>query len=304
MFRAELAAEVIVDAERTVGHRHGRVEVIAAAEVEPGPDRSDRVGRVLGTVVIDEEAAAPAHVPLGAEEPVVDAVVGVRGLDVDDLAEQALADHVEQGQVVLAEAPVLEHHAGDARGLVGVDEPPALLEGHGRRHLDRGVLLVLHRADGHGRVPVPRGGDDDGIDVLAPQQPLEILGPLGIALRLGPAGLDDHVPGLGQRVEVDVAEGRELEAGHQQQVREERPAAVAGADDAEADGPGRWFGLLEERRVAPEIGQKGAGGRGAAHLEEFPAVHALGHIDISFKKGDMIPVPHLSTRSLNPHSSR
>ena len=108
---------------------------------------------------------------------------------VDDLAEQALPDHVEHRQVVLAVAPVLQHHVWDPVCLVRIHQAPALVESQCGRDLARSVLAGLHAVDGHDRVPLPRRGDDHRVEVIARHEALEIVFVAGVAFRPGPSEL-------------------------------------------------------------------------------------------------------------------
>ena len=167
---------------------------------------------------------------LRVEEPVVDAVVGVGAVAVDDLAEQALADHVQHGQVVAAEAPVLEHHAGDAGLFVGVDQIPAFFQGIGRGNFDGGVFPGFHGINRHGRMPLPVCGDNDGIQVIPVHQFFKGIFVFEVGLRLGSSGLDDHIHRQIQMGFLDIAEGRDLHILHTQQDVHQGAAPIPGAD--------------------------------------------------------------------------
>ena len=103
---------------------------------------------------------------------------------VDDLAEEALADHVQHGQVVATETPVLEHHTGNAGGLVRFHQIPTFVKGQRTGDLDRHIFAGLHRGDGHLGVPLPGRGDDDGVEIGAFQQTHVILFAASIQLGL------------------------------------------------------------------------------------------------------------------------
>ena len=51
-----------------------------------------------------------------------------------------------------------------ASGFGGIDEIPALLQCCTGGDLDGSMFAILHGADCHGNVPVPRGGDVDDVE--------------------------------------------------------------------------------------------------------------------------------------------
>ena len=91
-------------------------------------NRAEGVGGVLIGVPLDEVPGGPAGVAILVPEPVVDAIVGMGAMTVDHLAEQARANHVEDGEIVAAEAPVFEHHARHFGAFVRVE--PVANTGH------------------------------------------------------------------------------------------------------------------------------------------------------------------------------
>ena len=52
---------------------------------------------------------------------------------------------------------------------------PTLVIGERAGHFDRGVLARQHGGDGHGRVPFPRAGDQNGVEIVALEQPFEVV---------------------------------------------------------------------------------------------------------------------------------
>ncbi len=123
------------------------------------------------------------------------------------------------------------------------------------RLLDIDILARLAGVDGLQGVPVVGCGDDDGVHVLEFEQLAVVLEPLG-------AGADL----LRREVEVglvDVADGDDLGVGLLEEAVEHLVAAVAQADEAEADA------VIGAEDAEGREGRGGAdGGEGAG---EFPA---------------------------------
>ena len=128
---------------------------------------------------------------------------------VHDLAQQALADHVEDRQVVAAIAPVLQHHVGHAGLFVRIDQFPALLERERRGHLAGGVLAGLHGIHRHRDMPLPRGRNDHRVEVVAGHHSLEVVLVPRISFGFGPAGLLHARLGCRHPRDVDVANRRD-----------------------------------------------------------------------------------------------
>ena len=90
--------------------------------------------------------------------PEVVEVVDVSTLATQHFSEDAVLRHVERVEFIPVVAAVLENHAVEARLLREVDEFPALLKVHGRRHLDSRVLAIQKGALGNGEMVIPVGG--------------------------------------------------------------------------------------------------------------------------------------------------
>ncbi len=212
------------------------VVIVAAADIHPAQDRALLMGRILVPVVAEEILSCPpVKAGVRVEEPVVDAIMGVGAVAVDNFAQQAGPDHIEDGQVVAPETPVLEHHAGDFCVLIRSDQLPTLLQRIGRRDLNAGILSGLHGVDGHGRVPLPIGGNDHGVDIVALEQAFVVGLVLAVALGLFLTRLDDHLLGALQVGRLDVAEGGKLNALQAEHDVQETAAAISGAEDGDTD---------------------------------------------------------------------
>ena len=209
-------------------------------------------------------------------------VVNVGRLAVQQLADDALTDHVEVEQFLPPVAHVLHVHAV-AGGLLGrVHELPHLVEGDGDRRLDEHVGAGLHGGHAHGRVGLPGGGDDDHVRLhLGEHRPVEVR-VAEVELRFVTLGHDALLGPLGE-VLVEVADRNDLGALDRRELRRVAAAAGAHADHGDADlrdlrrgevahvlraGPaGRCRGL-----AACESGQRGHRGGGAAErLDEGSA---------------------------------
>ncbi|MBA7704695.1 hypothetical protein ES703_113513 [subsurface metagenome] len=164
------------------------------------------MSRVLVAVVLNEILGRPAvHAGAAIEEPVVNTIVGVGAVTMHNFAEQTLSDHVQYSQVVAPEAPVFQHHAGDARLLRCIDQFPAFFEGIGRRDLDPGILAGLHSMDGHGGVPFPIGGDDNCVYIVTINQLLPNVFITAVNIGLGKVCPDNSLLGSFSSFGIDVA---------------------------------------------------------------------------------------------------
>ena len=83
------------------------------------------------------------------------------------VAEEALAGEVQDEELFLAVAAVLEDRAVALLFFRGVDDVPAFVDRQAAVHFDEGVLAELHGADGHRLVPFPRRSDVDDVDIVA-----------------------------------------------------------------------------------------------------------------------------------------
>ncbi len=164
--------------------------------------------------------------------------------DVVDLAQEALADHVVVGGLIvrvveavvanLEQLPVL---AGGRRHLT------ASLHVVGHHFFDQHVLARFQATHGHLGVAPQRRGDEDGLEVLLRQH----LPPILVFPRGSPAHLHEAVGGLVQALGVDVAHGLQVDE-VLVALSEEDLALRAGSDEAGLDRP------------APDGAAQGGGG--------------------------------------------
>ena len=149
------------------GDGHHELERVAAADVHVLRHRAEAVRGVQVTVHEAMVVAAPVAFAAEAPEDAAAKVVDVGALGVLEVAEEALAGEVQHEELFVAVAAILDDGTV-ALGLFShVHELPALVDGDGGGDFDEGVLALFHDLEGHRHVPLPRGGDEDDVDVVA-----------------------------------------------------------------------------------------------------------------------------------------
>ena len=189
---------------------------VAAVDVERLGNGAETVGGIDVAAVFHVVAQAPAELVVLTVLPIVGPevveVVDVGALGAYDFAENAVLGHVERVHLEPVVAAVFENHAVLAGFLAQVDEFPALLEVHGRRHLDGRVLAVFKGTLGHGEMVVPVGGHVNEVDVVALAELFVSLG-AGVDVGGRKACLaQELLAGFGAGFLI-VAEGYNLHAG-------------------------------------------------------------------------------------------
>ena len=159
-------------------------------------------------------------------------------LDRADVAEVAV-DRQLTGEAELRLAALLE--AGLEHGAValdGVAHGAALGGGEGQGLFAVDILPRLRRRHVVGAVPLPDGGADHGVDVLAGEQLAEVVvvgaALVGSAARLGVVGLDPPLLLLALEA-TGVADGEDLCLLHGQECLHVHAAAPADTDHADGD---------------------------------------------------------------------
>jgi len=185
----------------------------------------------------------------GGEHVAIDAAAGG-----DDVAELAGADNL-RGLPAVGRGATVNADLDDALGLAGdVDDLAALDDGERERFLDVNVFARAAGVDAHEGVPVVGGGDHDGVDVVAVEDAAVVF--IGVGGRAG--GFDGAIA-IGRD---EVADGGDVLIGELFGRPEEGGAAVADADEAEADAVG---GALDLRigggGEGGGLGETAAGGR-------------------------------------------
>ncbi len=97
----------------------------------------------------------------------------VLGLGVEDLAEEAVLDHLAHEHGRRSVVARLCHHVADAIALLGRDELLAFLQADGRRHGADAVLPRVHHLHTVADVVGGAGEDGDGIEAVIKDELLE-----------------------------------------------------------------------------------------------------------------------------------
>ena len=208
----------------------------AAVDVHVLRDRAETVRRVEIPVAVfvmrrsPHTGAALGVVHLFAE------VVDVGGLAVSELAEEALAAHVEHHELFASVANVLHHHAVSSAALLRFDEAPAFVDRHRRRHLDERVLAGLHGVHGHRCVPSPRCRDHDDVEVGALEHAAVVLVTARVLVGARAALCLAIVEMLARRRGVVVAKCFDLDTFEEKKLSEVESASCAEADEPDANG--------------------------------------------------------------------
>src|SRR3984893_14485825 len=82
-----------------------------------------------------------------------------------DFAKESATYHAQDHHLGRTIAAVLQNDAMLASGFRSLDEVPALLQSCTGRHFDGSMLAILHDAERHRNVPVPRGGYVDDVEL-------------------------------------------------------------------------------------------------------------------------------------------
>ena len=133
----------------------GQVHVLGdGAEAVRGVD----VAIALGVVVGSPGAGAAVHLLHLAAQ-----FVDVGGFPVQQVADDALAHHVQVHEFFTSVVDVFHHHAVLPGFLGGIDDFPEFLDGDGHGDFHKGVGAHFHHVAGDAAVPFPAGADDDGV---------------------------------------------------------------------------------------------------------------------------------------------
>ncbi len=229
----------------------------------------------MGRVEVPVELLGPGSPPetlafVGELNPAK--VVEIAGLGVKDFTEDAAADEVKGHELDPVVAAVLHHLAVLARFLGRLDQGPAIVQGHGRRDLGRGVLAVLHGREADRDVPFPRRGGEDQVEVFGFAHPLEVPLPFRVGRGKGLARGDDPLLGPFDLGRDDVAEGFDLDAVDVEEVLDMGRAHAPDSNEADPDdrdrggleGRAAFAGNLRQRRAEQRL-EAGQGGADAGH---------------------------------------
>ena len=120
--------------------------------------RGIHVAVALGVVIGSPGTSAAFHLlHLSAQ------FVDVGGFSVQQVANDALAHHVQVHEFLTSVVDVFHHHAVLPGFFGGIHDFPEFLDGDGHRHFHKGVGAHLHHVAGNTAVPFPAGADDDGV---------------------------------------------------------------------------------------------------------------------------------------------
>ena len=86
---------------------------------------------------------------------------------VDELAEHAIADHIQRQLFEEVVTTVFQHHTMALGLFGGFHELPTFVNGFGCGYFCGGMFALLHGVNGHWGVQAPRGGDVHQVDVCA-----------------------------------------------------------------------------------------------------------------------------------------
>ena len=188
------------------------------------------------------------------------AAAALVAFDPDNVADDAGLDEALELVGSGGGVALVAHLGDDAVFLGGHPEHFGFAEGVGEGLLDVDVFAEAHRGHGGRKVGVVRGGDADGVDVVA--HALEHDAEVGKA---GEAGPEVQVSRGAFGFEVDVTEGNRNGVAATAEGRDDDGAAAPDADDAEIDAlAGRDIAFLvglAECKVGGED-RKSKGGRG------------------------------------------
>ena len=176
-----MSSSPVLQAARRAAHRDQVVEAIAAIDIEAVGHGSEPVRGIEIAIELRRPCPPPQSLtPIGELDAAQ--VVEVAAFGVQELAERALLDHVEDHHLHTVVVAVLHHHAVLLVLLGSFDHRPALIDGHCRRYFGGGVLSVLHRRQHDRHVPLPRCGVVDQIQRFGFAEPLEIARARGCRL--------------------------------------------------------------------------------------------------------------------------
>ena len=214
-------------------HRHHVLEAVAAVDSHILGHRTESVRRIeIGVALGMREASPQPFVTILKQNRAQ--VVQVRGFAVQQCAEHAFAHHAQDGEFTVAVAAVLHHQAMPTRLFRGLDQFPAILDAGRDGHFAGGVFAGTHGGQRHRRVPGPRRGGVDEIDVVALHEPLKIALAVEEQRRLGLPCFRDHGRRATHLVFHHVAERGDTDALDGEQFAQHGSATQAGADDRNA----------------------------------------------------------------------
>src|SRR5450631_1902516 len=136
--------------------------------------------RRIQIAVAQSVLSAPPQALSFIRKKFVAKIVNVRSFAIEQIAKFASMNHAENERLVVAVAAVLKHEAVFARLFGYSEDLPAIFERSNAGHLHGHVFSVLHRGDGHLRMPTPRSGHKDQVNVFLGKQIFEVVWTTGV----------------------------------------------------------------------------------------------------------------------------
>ena len=240
--------DVIRSADSFRIHGHERRHAVTAVHVEQLAGGTHAMCSVNIAAVLMIVVQTPVVPVVGPE---ILQVVDVAALDVEHLAEQPLLGHIQRIHLEEVVDAVFELHAVLARALRGVDEGPDLVERHGRRHFDGGVLALFHGVYAHPGVVLPVGSDIHQVDIVALAELLPSIFRIGVLGSGGETGLFEHLLALGHVFRQQVAQSDDFRTGNVDKTLHGSRSAHAETDEANA------YGVYSRSGIGYHVGLSG-----------------------------------------------
>ena len=286
--RSDVLPRPTVQPLRARGHRDQIAEPVSAVHVQALGYGPEAVRRVQVAVAPDRMLDPPAALVVVGELELAQ-IMQIAALRVQQLAEQALADHTENHHLGAVVADVLHHHAVPAGPFGRFDQVPALVDGDGHRHLSGGVLAGPHRCEANRRVPLPRRRGEHQIELLLLAHAAKVVGAARITGGARPPGTLDESLYLVDFLRDDVAHGGDCNAVDLEKILDVARSLMADADEPDPHRlerrgrkqPANGTGVrrrVEQPVTCPQSsraeGQSQAGGGG---LQELSAIGTITH---------------------------
>ena len=213
-------------------------EAVAALDAHVVGDRTEAVSGIEIAVSAGVFGATPESLA-GVGKQLIAKIVEVGAFAVEEIAEFTGVNHAQDERLVVAVAAVFKHDAVLAGLFRGAHDAPAIFERGDAGDFNGDVFAVSHGCERHGRMPTPRSGGDDEIDVIAGDQGFVVMRAVGEEFGTFLSGGNDEAGGVFGFVFDHIADGDDLRIGGEE-IAEERGSAAADPDEADA-----WFAFLE-----------------------------------------------------------
>ncbi len=156
MILSELFPEVVIYTRRSRCYSIDFGKYIPAVNIHPAYYRPNCMRGVLCPVVFLEIFCLPFRFPCCAvKEPVVDTIMGMGTVTMYNRTEHPKAYHVQNGEIILPEAPVFKHHEGNTGFFRCFNKLPEILHCEGSRNIYSRINSISHRMKCNFRVRIP-----------------------------------------------------------------------------------------------------------------------------------------------------